>query len=360
VSAALVLPPTTDHPDRGWFELPPGRSATGPPGSRGLARDGVRLVVATPDRVRHTRFRSLAHHLAPGDLVVVNTSATLPAALDAQRPDGRSAVVHAAGPHPAEDGSWIVEIRLPDASGPSPDARAGEVLHVAGGARLHLREAHPDPAPRTGSRLWRAELLVDGTVEDHLHRHGHPVSYGYLRGRYPLRAYQTIFARHPGSAEMASAGRPFTTELVTELASRGIALAPITLHTGVSSPDAGEPPEPERFHVPDATARLVAATRRGGGRIVAVGTTVTRALETVAAGDGSVRGGSGWTDLVLGPDRPARVVGGLITGWHAPEASHLELLEAVAGRALVRQAYAAALAGDVLWHEFGDSALLLP
>jgi S-adenosylmethionine:tRNA ribosyltransferase-isomerase len=112
--------------------------------------------------------------------------------------------------------------------------------------------------------------------------------------------------------------------------------------------------------VPEATARLVNATRAAGGRVVAVGTTVTRALESAAEPDGTVRGRSGWTDLVLGPERPARAVNGLVTGWHAPGASHLALLTAVAGPDLVGRAYAEALRLEYRWHEFGDSCLLLP
>ena len=169
-----------------------------------------------------------------------------------------------------------------------------------------------------------------------------------------------MFAREPGSAEMPSAGRPFTTELVTDLVTRGIAIAPITLHTGVSSQDAGEPPQPERYAVPETTARAVNMTRAAGGRVVAVGTTVTRALESAADGGGVIRGRAGWTDLVLGPQRPARVVSGLVTGWHAPGASHLDLLDAVAGADLVDRAYHEAVRARYLWHEFGDSCLLLP
>jgi S-adenosylmethionine:tRNA ribosyltransferase-isomerase len=141
---------------------------------------------------------------------------------------------------------------------------------------------------------------------------------------------------------------------------RGIGVVPITLHTGVSSQDPGEPPQPERFAVPEATARAVNMTRAAGGRVVAVGTTVTRALESAAGGRGIVRGRVGWTDLVLGPDRPAQVVSGLVTGWHAPGASHLDLLAAVAGTGLVDRAYREAVRVRYLWHEFGDSCLLLP
>jgi len=153
---------------------------------------------------------------------------------------------------------------------------------------------------------------------------------------------------HGASAEMASAGRPFTPLLVTDLVTGGVVLAPTTLHAGVSSLDDDEVPRPEPFEVPPATADLVNRTRHRGGRVVAVATTVTRALEAVSDDDGRVAPGRGWTDLVLCPRRPARVVDGLVTGWHAPRASHLRLLEAVAGRGMVERAYEAALARSYL------------
>jgi S-adenosylmethionine:tRNA ribosyltransferase-isomerase len=342
------------------FELPPTRSATTPPEARGVSRDGVRLLVARPEAITQASFRSLPEHLRAGDLVVVNTSATVPAALDARRADGRAVVVHVSGRHPDGDDTWVVELRRPDGSGPTWTASTDEVLTLPGRARLAILGAYPVARTGRGSRLWRARLESSVTMGELLDVHGRPITYDYVTGNWPLASYQPVFARAPGSAEMASAGRPFTAELITELVTRGVTVAPITLHTGVSSLDAGEPPQPEPFSVPAHTARLVELTRRSGGRVVAVGTTVTRALETVMGSDGIVRTGAGWTDLVLGPDRPARVVTGLVTGWHAPGASHLGLLEAVAGPGLVRRAYAAALVGDVLWHEFGDSCLFLP
>jgi S-adenosylmethionine:tRNA ribosyltransferase-isomerase len=334
------------------------RDATEPPEARGLARDEVRLLVARPGGVEHTSFRALPQALEPGDLVVVNTSATRPAALDGRRADGRAVVVHIGTE--LDDGTWAVELRPPaPAFGPVGDAAAGERVDLPSGARLQLLAAHPDEHLQ-GSRLWRARIAVEGTVADLLARRGRPVAYAYVPDRWPLASYQTVFALHPGSAEMPSAGRPFSTEVVTGLVSRGVAVAPLTLHTGLSSPEEGEPPQAERYDVPAGTARLVEHTRRHGGRVVAVGTTVTRALETVAGEDGRVLPGAGWTDLVLGPDRPARVVEGLVTGWHPPGASHRRLLEAVAGPALVAAAYAAAEAEGYRWHEFGDSCLLLP
>jgi S-adenosylmethionine:tRNA ribosyltransferase-isomerase len=333
------------------FELPRGLEASAPP----TARDGVRLLVAHTGGIEHARFADLGSFLSPGDLVVVNTSGTLAAAIDGRRGDGRLVTVHFATA--LDDGSWVVEVRPREsAEGPVDDGRDGDVIVLPDGVRLVLQQPHPDGQVR----LWQAAVGVEGGVPAYLARHGRPIRYNYVPERYPLTEYQTVFAREPGSAEMPSAGRPFTPEIVTDLGVRGIGVAPVTLHAGVSSQEPGEPPQPERFRVPASTARQVNITRAWGSRVIAVGTTVTRALESAADRDGVTRERSGWTDLVLGPDRPAHVVGGLITGWHAPGASHLDLLAAVAGDALVGRAYAAALRERYLWHEFGDSCLLLP
>ncbi len=211
-----------------------------------------------------------------------------------------------------------------------------------------LSSPHPT-VPRSGS-IWRA--FEAGTpLEDYLFRHGQPIRYGYVREGWPLDTYQNVYATTPGSAEMPSAGRPFTPELITQLVARGVLLAPITLHTGVSSPERHEPPFAEQFEVPPATARLVQACQ---GRVIAVGTTVVRALETMGG-----EAGCGWTNLVIDPLRGVRVVDGLITGWHQPEASHLQMLEAIAGTEPLQRAYDAALAHGYRWHEFGDSHLIL-
>ena len=340
------------------FTLPPGREATAPPEHRGLARDDVALLVARPEHVEHTRFGQLGHHLRPGDIVVVNTSATMPAAVDG-RWQGRDVVVHLS--QRLADDTWVVELRRPDGRGPVLDADVCETVALPDGASMLLLGPDQAGPGGDGTRLWRASLAVPAQRRaTWMRRHGRPITYGYVQQRWPLEAYQTVFARHPGSAEMASAGRPFTTRLVTDLVSRGVGVVPVTLHAGVSSLEAGEPPRPERFEVPDHTAAAVEQARRAGGRVVAVGTTVTRALESAVDRRGRVQSARGWTDLVLGPDRPTTVVGGLVTGWHEPGASHLQLLEAVAGRDLVAWAYEEALAGPYLWHEFGDSCLLLP
>lgn len=339
------------------FELPPGSEAAEPPERRGVPRDGVRLLVACPGGVAHHLFRDLPDLLEPGDLVVVNTSATVPSALTGSRDDGRATTVHVAGQ--LDDGDWVVELRRGDRLGPILDVRPGELVHLPAELTVRLVEPYPNPAAGS-SRLWRGRPTPPGALGGYLSTHGHPIGYRYLGAPVTIEDLQNVYATEPGSAEMASAGRPFTAELIVRLVAAGIAVAPLVLHAGVSSPELHEPPTPERFAVTDATARLVNGTRAAGGRVVAVGTTVVRALETVAAADGVVRAGRGWTNLVLGPDRPARTVTGLVTGLHAPEASHLSLLEAVATTGLVRRAYDEAVRERYLWHEFGDSMLFLP
>jgi S-adenosylmethionine:tRNA ribosyltransferase-isomerase len=343
------------------FAVPPELSAIEPPEARGLARDEIRLLVARErGPVRHVAFRALPAMLRRGDLVVVNTSDTEPAAVDGHRADGTPVTVHISGPAP--DGLHVVELRTPDGRRVT-DGTAGEAVSLPCGVVATLLTGHPDPYVAAGSRLWRARIPVAGGLRPWLADVGRPIRYSYVRGDWPLDAYRTVFARPEaefGSAEMPSAGRPFTPAVLDGLRARGIRIARVVLHTGVSSLEADEIPLPERYRVPAETADAVNATRAAGGRIVAVGTTTTRALETVAEPGGRVSAGTGWTHLVLGPDRPARVVDGLVTGWHEPGASHLLLLEAVAGPRLVARAYAAALEQRYRWHEFGDSCLLLP
>ena len=326
------------------------------------ARSSVRLMVArrSTGRIEHRRFTDLPEVLDPGDVLVVNTSAVVPAALDARGTDGADGTdvrLHLSTEQPG--GFWVVEPRRP--AGPGTEPFIGTPprhLVVAGGGRVELLA--PYPAGTARRRLWLARLDLPGGTERHLRAHGQPIRYAHTDGAWPLAAYQSVFSRVPGSAEMPSAARPFTHSLVTELVTRGVTVAPVTLHTGVSSQEVGEPPYAERFVVPAATAAQVDAARQDGRRVVAVGTTVVRALESTADERGRAHPGHGWTDLVVTTERGVRVVDGLLTGWHEPESSHLAMLEAVAGRPLVDASYAAAVAGGYRWHEFGDSHLLLP
>ena len=377
------------------FTLPPEREAHEPPEARGIPRDGVALMVSrgVAGEISHHAFTDLPALLLPGDLLVVNTSATLPAAVPL--PGGRPAhfsplpdglAVHFSTPlpdglavhfsTPLPDGDWLVELRAAGGTATVPyrGGSPGERLELPGGAVLTL-EARFTP------RLWRARLST--AVLPYLLRHGEPIRYSYVRRPWPIEWYQTVFGTRPGSAEMPSASRPFSPEVVTRLVARGISFAPLTLHTGVSSLEGDEDPYPEPYDVPPATARLVNLTRRHGGRVIAVGTTVVRALETAArvAGPpadpadptdpanlgagrrptpGRVSPSAGWTEHVVTPDTPLLAVDGLITGLHEPRSSHLRMLAAFAGLDLLSRCYAAAIDRGYLWHEFGDLHLLLP
>ena len=351
----------------------------------GLDRDAVRLLVSRGTEVSHHAFPELPCLLRAGDLLVVNTSPTLAAAV-AGRIGHARVVVHFSTR--GDDGRWAVELREPDGRGTTrarAGGPAGTEVRLPGGVRLTLEE----PLSGRSERLWWArahsragvtgaekpgagepgadvgEARVPGAgVPGLLREYGRPIRYSYTERDQPLSVYQTVFALPQpggvGSAEMPSAARPFTARLVAELVSRGVQFAPITLHTGVASAEAHEPPYPERFAVPEASARLINAVKAGDGRVVAVGTTAVRAVESAAGADGVVRAREGWTDLVVTPERGVRVVDGLLTGLHEPEASHLLMLRAVAGSAAVDRGYEEALRGLYLWHEFGDVHLLLP
>ncbi len=301
-----------------------------PPEARGVDRADVAMLVTSRSdgSLVHARFRELPRFLCPATC----SSSTTPRRCRPRfRPDSGEQALELHLSTPVGDGSWAVELRTADLL-PFKRPPIGTRLELPGGAHAEIVAAY------LGSdRLGLARLSLGEPVEQYLRRHGRPIRYGYLGRDYPIDAYQTAFALEPGSAEMPSAGRPFTAELVTELVARGVLVAPVTLHTGVSSLERGEAPYPERYRVPVATARLVNAVRDWGGRVIAVGTTVVRALETVAAPDGVVAPGEGSTNLVVTPRRGLRAIDGLLTGWHDPASSHLELLEAAAGAELLER-----------------------
>src|SRR5689334_23220131 len=266
------------------FELPTDLEAHDPPESQGRRRDDVRLLVAerATGLLEHHRFDELPSVLREGDLLVVNTSGTLPASLDAVRAEGDQVELHLSTQLP--NGPWVVELRrwAPGGSRQFREACAGEELALPGGGRARIVASYPvaDLSCGCGSRLWLATLELPAPLPAYLAQHGAPIQYGGSQ-RWPLSAYQTVFATEPGSAEMPSAGRPFTHELLTSLMAHGVSVAPLLLHTGVSSLEDHEPPYPERYRVPADTARRANAARAGGGRVIAIGTTVVRALETV-------------------------------------------------------------------------------
>ena len=351
------------------FTLPAHLEAAEPPEARGITRDAVRMLVsnADSDTIAHSRFSELPQWLSPGDLLVVNTSGTLKAALTARTRTGHRFELHLSTQLPGN--FWVVEVRRPGpvASLPFRDALAGAVFELEAGGVVTVLAPYPLGAALTApSRLWIAALELDGPVLPYLERFGSPIRYSYVNRSWPASMYQTVFATEPGSAEMPSAGRPFTAELVTRLVSAGIQIAPLLLHTGVASLEDHEPPYEEYFRVTSVTADRVNSTRRAGRRVVAVGTTVVRALETVTDARGTSSAGEGWTSLVIGPERPLRAVNAIITGLHEPHATHLAMVEQVIAAAggehpasHLGRAYAEAQQAGYLWHEFGDSQLII-
>lgn len=339
------------------FRLPTQLQATEPPEARGLRRDDVRLMVSyrSDDRIVHTHFREISVFLRQGDVLVINTSGTRPAAVPAWRADGERFDLHLSNRLPT--GLWLVELRKPAqvATKPYFGAEAGERLTLPEGGAVTLRAPYGEKR-----RLWVASVRLPATVDEYLQRHGHPIRYDYVTDEWPLSCYETVYATEPGSAEMPSAGRAFTPQIITQLVARGVHVAPLLLHTGVASLEADEPLYEEAYFVPESTARLVNMVRNAAGRVIAVGTTVVRALETVADEAGRVQPDEGWTGLAITPQRGIRVVDGILTGWHEPKASHLALLEALAGKRHLQLAYEQALNAGYLWHEFGDLHLILP
>lgn len=334
------------------FALAPELEAAEPPEVRGAGRDDVRLLVTnrrawerSTDRMEHAHFRDLPRFLAPGDLLVVNDSGTIPAELTARRAEGTHFSLRLSTR--LQPALWSAEPR-------EVTVRTDETVSLPEGGRATFLATY------NGSRrLWIVRLDLPREPIAYLRRHGQPIRYAYVPRPWPLDAYQTVFANEPGSAEMPSAARPFTVESLRRLREAGIATARITLHTGVASLEGDELPYPEPFRVPAETVEIVNQTREIGGRVIAVGTTVVRALESVADADGTVHVGAGWTDLVVTPERGVRTIDGLLTGFHEPRSTHLSMLEAIAGRRHLDLAYRAALTGRYLWHEFGELHLIL-
>jgi S-adenosylmethionine:tRNA ribosyltransferase-isomerase len=345
------------------FTLSSELEASEPPEARGLARDEVRLMVShiATDEVVHTRFRQIEDFLNPGDVLVINTSGTLNAALPVTRSDGKQFELHLSTHLPAN--LWVVEMRAyqdnrEKTTIPFTDIQPGESFALPEGASITL---HTPYAPGNAfRRLWVASLNLPGSLHPYLNRYGFPIRYSYVKKGWPLSYYQSVYATEPGSAEMPSAGRAFTPELLTRLIAKGIQIAPLLLHTGVASSEQKEPVYEEYYRVPEPTARLINTARLANQQIIAVGTTVVRALESVTDIHGTTHPGEGWTDIMITPKRGIRSVNGLLTGLHEPLSTHLAMLEALTGRPHLEITYREALKERYLWHEFGDLHLILP
>lgn len=326
-----------------------------------------RLLLVDPvaESFADARIGDLPGRLGAGDLLVVNDAATLPGSLAATTETGERLEVRLAAPRDGER-RWLVALlgagdwRTPTERRPAPPRLAvGATLRFEPTLGATVERIAP-LSPRLveiafdaeGARLWSA-----------LYRLGRPVQYAHVAAPLELWHVQTAYASRPWSAELPSAGRPLRWSVLDALVRRGVELAWVSHACGLSS--TGDPdldaalPLPERYEIPERTVAAVARTRARGGRVVAVGTSVVRALEGCFARCGELRAGAGETDLVLGPATIPRVVDGLLSGLHEPGTSHFELLQAFAPRALLDHAYEHARRAGYLAHEFGDSNLVL-
>jgi S-adenosylmethionine:tRNA ribosyltransferase-isomerase len=320
--------------------------ATAPPERRGIERDAVRMLVTDRSAQSHrdARFYELPSFLREGDLLVVNDSATVPAALTAARTGGERLQLHVATR--IDERIFLAE--------PRGSVLRGEELHLPeGGSAVTIAPVNPERP-----RLWYVWFQLPSPMHEYLARAGEPIRYVYVPLRFPLSDYQTIFARVPGSSEMPSAARPFSKRVVEALRAAGVSVATVTLHCGVSSFETPELPAIERYAVPPETADAVNAARREGCSVIAVGTTALRALES-SVYDGRVTASSGWTELVIEPNHTIRSVDGLLTGFHDAAATHRWIVGSFLDLTTLESAYAHAAERGYFYHEFGDVHLIL-
>ncbi|KYC36351.1 S-adenosylmethionine:tRNA ribosyltransferase-isomerase [Scytonema hofmannii PCC 7110] len=343
------------------FTLPIELLAQEPPERRGLGRDRVRLMAIDRinNKVEHTRFDRLSEFLRPGDLLVFNSSRTLPACLNGcEMPRGDCMEVRLAQHLP--DDSWLALLFCQRGDPFSCGLRSGMKIDFEQGLTGTVYERDVNIP-----RLWKLRFSKSGTeLMDLLYRLGRPVRYEYVSAPWELDYYQTVYAKEPGSAEMPSAGRAFTWKLLLDLKRQGVNTAYIVLHTGLSSYmddalDAQHPASEEEYLISESAAQKINQTHFNGGRVIAVGTTVVRALESVADETGKVKAKHGYTRLHITANHRLKTVNGLLTGMHEPEASHLDLLTAFLSADKIRDSYEEAVQKQYLWHEFGDLNLIV-
>lgn len=343
------------------FKIPGELNAKEPPEKRGIARDHVKLMVIDrgDKRVTHSRFDHLGEFLKPGDLLIFNSSRTLPASLKGcGAPAGPCIEVRLAQHLP--DDSWLALLICQRGDPFTCGLRAGMTIDL--GLDLFAEvERIDDRIPR----LWKLRFSKSGTeLIDMIYRIGQPIRYEYISSPWDLDYYQTVYAKEPGSAEMPSAGRAFTWKMLFDLKKQGIDSAYLTLHTGLSTYmddllDSQHPASEEEYFISENTSGKINRAHENQGRVIAVGTTVVRALEAAATEPGRIEPGHNYTRLHINGNHKLNIVHGLITGFHEPEASHLDLLSAFIPSAYIGAAYNEAISLGYLWHEFGDLNLII-
>ena len=340
------------------IKIPITSAAAEPPEERGLSRDQTRLMVSfgAKNRITHAKFYEIVDYLLPGDLLVINSSATIPASLPVKNLAGQNFELMLS--QKILFGLWIAEINK-DGREAFPGFQSGESFALPGGAScvLHL-PLNSDYS--VNCQLWVVSLNTgQDEVLDYLAKFASPPHFSHHSQRWPLKYFQTVFADEPGSAEMPSAGRGFTPELVNKLLAKGIQIAPLVLHAGANC-EGHIPPHEEYYRIPVDTAQAINRVHEGGGRVIAVGSTVVRALDTVTHIHGQVCPGEGWTKKEIKSGACVSSIDGLLTGLHEPETTHIDLLQSFISQEQLETAYTEALARGYLWHEFGDFHLILP
>lgn len=335
------------------FHLPDELNASHPPEKRGLRRDHVRMMVLdrTTGEFRHDQFNHLPNYLKPGDLIILNNSRTIPAALK---------------------GTWVrqleqmagqVEVRLAkrrnedtwDALIIANVVNIGDNFHFSTELSATIIGTY-DNSPLKTIQFSKTGADLFNTI----YSLGEPIRYEYINEPWALDYYQTVFGSHPGSVEMPSAGRAFSWELLFTLMQGGVQIEYIQLHTGLSYfPDEEFETSPddnyEDYHISERTMQKILETKASGKRVIAVGTTVVRALESAARNNAL----SGSTNLYINRHSNLKMVDGMITGLHEPKASHLEMLSAFISEQHLLCAYDEAIKSRYLWHEFGDMNLII-
>lgn len=336
---------------KNFFHVPDRLNADQPIEVSGRSRDAVKLMVldSISGRTIHQQFHDLASHLQAGDVLVLNNSRTIPSVLKGRQ------------------GKREIEVRLSRRI----TENSWEVLIATGLYSSHNQIEFENGITATiegeGSELPLIRIRFNASGQklyEMFYEYGEPIRYEYIEKPWPLEAYQTVYASVPGSVEMPSAGRAFTWKLIQQLKQKGVSVVFLQLHAGLSYYGNDQWPEPshhpESYNIPKETAAVINDAKRNGNRIIAVGTTVVRTLETVANQDGFVQAGEGITTLYIKEGYTLKCVDGLITGMHEPEASHLDLLSTLIEKNKLMAAYKEAIQKEYLWHEFGDMNLIIP
>jgi S-adenosylmethionine:tRNA ribosyltransferase-isomerase len=337
----------------------PGAKKT--PVLRGINRDHVKLLVIDRNNARmyHSAFNHLSDFLRRGDLLIFNSSRTLPASLKTVNYNPQKNLEVRLAEHLSDD-SWLVLFLYQDKNHFHSNLKPGLKIEFESGLSATIVERNT-----RNPRLWKIKFSASGTeLINIFYQIGKPIHYGYISAPLPLEYFLTVFTRDPGSSEMPSAGRAFTWKMLFDLKNKGVETAFLTLHTGLNSYtdddlNAGHQIADEEYFISESTAVKIESNKAGNGRIIAVGTSVARALESAALMKGKVIPGHAYTSLRITEGYEMKIANGLLTGFHEPEASHLDLMSAFLSPTQIKKTYEEAIERKYLWYEFGDLCLIL-